>query len=128
MELEGRVDALVSNPPYVAANAVADLPPEVRADPVDALVGGTEVHARLAAAAWRWFRPGGWLLVEIGDDQGDEVRSILLRAGFEGVRVLPDLTGRDRIVRGSRPAGTGTRAVSGGGSMDPSDPTPSPSR
>ena len=88
-DLEGRVDLLVSNPPYVRPDAYGDLPEDVRADPYDALVGGTDVHARLATAATTWLRPGAWLLVEIGDDQGTEVRSIFERAGLEAIEVLP---------------------------------------
>ncbi len=103
-DLEGRLDLIVSDPPYVRPDAYGDLPDDVRADPYEALVGGTDMHARLAASATTWLRPGAWLLVEIGDDQGTEVRSMLERAGLEGVEVLPDLTGRDRVVRGRRPA------------------------
>jgi release factor glutamine methyltransferase len=99
--LRGEVDAIVSNPPYVEAADYAALPREVLADPVGALLGGTEVHRRLAGEALEWLRPGGWLLMEIGADQGEAVRA-LLSEGFDSVEVLPDLAGRDRIVRGRR--------------------------
>jgi release factor glutamine methyltransferase len=98
-DLRGRLDLIVSNPPYVATEDHASLPPEVRRDPYEALVGGVEVHRRLAEAAPRWLRPGGALVMEIGADQGPEVRSLLDRA-FERAEVLPDLAGRDRVVRG----------------------------
>lgn len=97
--LRGRVDLVVSNPPYVGRDEYDALPPEVRRDPSDALVGGTSVHGRLAGAAPGWLRPGGWLVVEIGAGQGKEVRDLLTPA-FEEVEVLPDLAGRDRVVRG----------------------------
>lgn len=97
--LSGRVDLIVSNPPYVTDEEYEDLPVEVRADPELALVGGTEIHARLVEQAPRVLRPGGWLLMEIGDSQGDEVRA-LLRHGFQDVRLSQDLAGRDRIVAG----------------------------
>jgi release factor glutamine methyltransferase len=99
--LRGEVDAILSNPPYVEAADYGALPKEVRADPVGALLGGTEVHRRLAGEALEWLRPGGWLLMEIGADQGEVVRA-LLSEGFDSVEVLPDLAGRDRIVRGRR--------------------------
>lgn len=99
--LRGGVDAVLSNPPYVEAADYGALPREVRADPVGALVGGTEVHRRLAGEALAWLRPGGWLLMEIGADQGEAVRA-LLSEGFASVEVLPDLAGRDRIARGRR--------------------------
>lgn len=100
--LEGRVDLLVSNPPYVTEEEYACLPPEVRAEPPEALLGGTEHHRRLAAAASRWLAPGGWLAVEVGAAQGREVAA-LFRQHLESVEVLADLAGRDRVVRGRRP-------------------------
>jgi release factor glutamine methyltransferase len=97
--LKGRVDLVVSNPPYVTEEEYRDLPEEVRAEPYEALVGGTEVHRRLAAESPAWLRPGGWLAMEIGAAQGTNVAR-LLRPAFEEVEVLPDLAGRDRVVRG----------------------------
>jgi release factor glutamine methyltransferase len=101
-DLAGHVDLLISNPPYVALDEYEDLPPEVKAEPYEALVGGTEVHARLAELATRWLKPGGWLVVEIGATQGWEVRGLMERR-LEDVAVLPDLTGRDRVVQARRP-------------------------
>ena len=97
-DLRGMVDLVVSNPPYVSRDEYDALPPEVRAEPYEALVGGTDVHRRLAEAAPGWLRDGGWLVMEIGDEQADEVRDVLA-ARFESVDVLPDLAGRDRVVR-----------------------------
>jgi release factor glutamine methyltransferase len=98
-DLRGMVDLVVSNPPYVSREEYDALPPEVRAEPYEALVGGTDVHRRLAEDAPGWLRAGGWLVMEIGDEQAEAVRDVL--AGrFESVDVLPDLAGRDRVVRG----------------------------
>jgi release factor glutamine methyltransferase len=97
--LRGRVDLVASNPPYVTREEYEGLPAEVRADPYEALVGGTDVHRRLADESPVWLRPGGWLVLEIGASQAEEVRS-LLNPGFDEVEVLSDLAGRDRIVRG----------------------------
>ena len=102
-EFRGAVDAVLSNPPYVEPEDYDDLSPEVRADPYRALVGGTEIHRRLSSEAGSWLCPGGWLVMEIGEDQGDEVREVLQGHGFESVEVLPDLAGRDRVVKGRRP-------------------------
>ncbi len=101
-DLRGRLDLVVSNPPYVTREEYEDLPPEVRAEPEEALVGGTEVHRRLAAEAPAWLRPGGGVLVEIGSEQGGEVAA-MLSASFERVEVIPDLAGRDRVVRAMLP-------------------------
>jgi release factor glutamine methyltransferase len=98
-ELRGRVDLIVSNPPYVTREEYEELPAEVRAEPYEALVGGTDIHRRLAEEAPMWLRPGGSLVVEIGASQADEVRALLDRR-FEEVEVFQDLAGRDRVVRG----------------------------
>lgn len=103
-ELRGRLSAIVSNPPYIAAAAFEALPKEVRADPYRALVGGTDLHARLAELAPAWLRPRGWLVMEIGADQAAEVTALLRRAGLGSVEVVRDLAGRDRVVRGRTPA------------------------
>jgi len=97
--LTGLVDLVVSNPPYVAREEYDDLPSEVRADPALALLGGTEFHARLVEQASRLLGPRGWLAMEIGETQGDEVLA-LVRGRFEDARLTQDLAGRDRIVSG----------------------------
>jgi release factor glutamine methyltransferase len=105
-DLQGAISLLVSNPPYVSREEYAELPKEVRAEPRGAVVGGTEVHGALAALAAQWLTPGGWLVVEIGADQGPTVRGMLLEH-LEAVEVLPDMAGRDRIVRGRLPVTSG---------------------
>jgi release factor glutamine methyltransferase len=101
-ELRGRVDLVVSNPPYIAPEELDDLPSEVKADPELALLGGIEVYERLAAEALRWLRDGGVLAVEIGASRSEAVVDVL-GASFMGVRVEPDLAGRDRVVLARRP-------------------------
>lgn len=97
--LWGRVDLLVSNPPYLSPQEYESLPREVKAEPYEALVGGTQLHRRLVEAAPEWLAPGGWLAMEIGATQGPVVRD-LLEGAFESVAILPDLAGRDRVARG----------------------------
>jgi release factor glutamine methyltransferase len=109
-ELVEAFDIVVSNPPYVTKEEYESLPAEVKAEPYEALVGGIEVHRRLAEAAVEWLHPGGWLVVEIGAGQGPTVRA-LFEQHLANVEVLPDLAGRDRMVRGSR----GVAATSAGG-------------
>jgi release factor glutamine methyltransferase len=96
--LRGAVDLIVSNPPYLTEAEYDDLPTEVRLDPYAALVGGTDVHARLARDARCWLRPGGRMVVEIGEAQAEDVRALLEDAGFEDVSVRQDLNGLDRVV------------------------------
>lgn len=100
--MRGTLDLLVSNPPYVTREEYEDLPDEVKAEPYEALVGGTDVHRRLVELAQVWLTPGGWLVLEIGADQGGPVRALFERR-LEDVEVLPDLAGRDRVVRGRIP-------------------------
>lgn len=107
--VQGRVDVIVSNPPYLTPEEVADLEPEVAAwDPMAALVSGSsghEVSDRLIAAAADWLRPGGWLLLEVDSSRAAATARRATHEGLQGAAVLPDLTGADRIVAARRPAG-----------------------
>ena len=101
--MAGTIDLLVSNPPYVTEEEYESLPEEVKAEPYAALVGGTDFHGRLVDVAANWLSRNGWLAVEIGADQGPEVRA-LFEAQLVRIDVSADLAGRDRIVRGRMPA------------------------
>jgi release factor glutamine methyltransferase len=107
-ELAGRVDVLCANVPYVPTRAIATMPRDVRDhEPRLALDGGPDgldVLRRVAGRAGRWLAPGGFLLCEIGDDQGEAAARLLAAAGLAEVAVLPDLAGRDRIVEARRAA------------------------
>jgi release factor glutamine methyltransferase len=102
MELRGRLDLVVSNPPYVSRADYEDLPAEVRADPVDALVGGAGMYETLAGHAARWLRPGGTIAVEVAASEGGDVARVLSGA-FVDVRIERDLAGRDRVILARRP-------------------------
>jgi release factor glutamine methyltransferase len=97
-----RFDLIVSNPPYITSAVVETLAPEVKDfDPRLALDGGPDGLAPyriIAAGAAGWLRPAGWVLVEIGHDQGAAVSALFLEAGFEDVSVQRDLNGLDRVV------------------------------
>lgn len=99
-ELRGTVDVVVSNPPYVPDGD--DLAEEVAAwEPLGALLGGADGLddvRRIVAEAPAWLRPGGTLVVEIGDQQGPAVAALAAGAGFRGITIAPDLTGRDRAL------------------------------
>lgn len=105
-ELQGRLDLVVSNPPYVAEGEWDELPEDVRREPRQALVAGpagTEVLDRIAAEVRPWLSPGGWVLCEIGETQGAHVEAGFA-AALEQVEVRTDLAGRDRFVIGRRGA------------------------
>lgn len=102
----GSLDAVVSNPPYIAAEVVETLAEEVRAhEPRLALDGGADglaVVRRLAAQAALALRGGGRVWMEIGDEQGSAVKQILTVSGFAAVQIRRDLAGHDRIAEGQR--------------------------
>lgn len=101
--LRGRVDLVVSNPPYIEEHERSTLPAEVLADPELALFGGIPVYRRLFDAAVAWLRPGGAVVVEIAESRGAAVSAAAVAAGLGAVRVHPDLGGRDRVVVARRP-------------------------
>jgi release factor glutamine methyltransferase len=99
-----RFDAIVANPPYVAAGdpALAALAHEPRT----ALVAGKdglEALAAIASGADAHLAPGGTLLLEHGADQGAAVRDLLRAAGFTDIETRRDLAGHERASKGARP-------------------------
>ncbi len=106
--VEGQFDLIVSNPPYIAADEMAGLAPEVRLwDPEAALTPGGDglaAYRAIAVGAAARLLPGGRLLLEIGPTQGAAVTGYLVAQGFAGVAVTRDLDGRDRVVSAVKPA------------------------
>ena len=105
--VEGTFDLIVSNPPYIAADEMAGLAPEVRDwEPHLALTpggDGLEPYRIIARGAGARLMPGGRLLVEIGPSQGAAVAELFRAAGFDQLQVLPDMDGRDRVVAAVKP-------------------------
>lgn len=95
-------DLVVSNPPYIPSDDIPGLDPEVRDhDPLLALDGGPDglvAYRELAPEIMRILKPGGTFAVEIGWDQGPQVKTLFEQAGFENVIVVKDLSDRDRVV------------------------------
>ena len=95
------LDLAVANPPYIAADS-PDVEVSVREwEPPAALFAGDDgldAIRAIVAAASRWIRSGGWLVLEIGADQGAAVTELLTAEGFEAVEIRPDLAGRDRVA------------------------------
>ncbi len=104
--ISGRFDLIVSNPPYIAADEMPDLAPELSYEPRIALTDegdGLTAYRVITAGAGAHLTPGGRLMVEIGWQQGAAVADLFQRAGLTGVQILPDLDGRDRVVCGQHP-------------------------
>lgn len=101
--LDGSLDVVVSNPPYVPAGAVPVDPEVAQHDPAVALYGlgddGLEVSRGVAAAAARLLRPGGLFVMEHAEVQADAARDLVRSTGaFDDIRTCADLTGRARMV------------------------------
>lgn len=103
----GTFDIITSNPPYIPTAVIATLEPEVREhEPMMALDGtedGLRFYRQIAKEARTWLKPGGAIYLEIGYDQGESVSGFLRDAGFDRVRVVKDLPGKDRVVCGVWP-------------------------
>lgn len=103
--LDGTVDLVVSNPPYIPTGAVPR-DPEVRLhDPQLALYGGEDgldVVRSLDATARRLLRPGGTLVIEHGELQGQPIVELLQASGWRAVATHPDLVGRPRATTAIR--------------------------
>jgi release factor glutamine methyltransferase len=84
--LLGRVDVLVANAPYVPTGAIATMPPEARDHEarvaLDGGADGLDVQRRVAAAAPRWLRPGGVVLIETSEHQAPQTAAAMGAAGF----------------------------------------------
>ncbi len=101
--LDGSVDVVVSNPPYIPADGQVRDVEVLHYDPAVALWGlgtdGLEVLKGVAGRAWELLRPGGWFVVEHADVQGAAVVRLLRRqGGWSRVSDHQDLTGRDRFA------------------------------
>lgn len=112
-ELTGQVDVVTCNPPYIPPDAVP-VDVEVREhDPELALYGGgadgLDVPREMAAWALRLLRPGGLLLMEHADSQGEELPAALRALGFVEVADHADLSGRPRVSSGRAPAQPSSR-------------------
>jgi release factor glutamine methyltransferase len=99
-DLAGRLDLVVSNPPYVGDSEALD-PSVGEWEPSEAVRGGPDgldaVRA-IASDAPRWLRPGGALVCEIGEAQAEAARALAIDAGLVDVVIRDDLAGRPRIL------------------------------
>ena len=98
--LQGSVDIVVSNPPYIGTSE--ELPPVVADwEPAVALWSGPkgdEAVQRVVGEAPRWLRPGGTLVLEVASHRAQESAGIAANAGFAKIRVEQDVAGLDRVV------------------------------
>lgn len=101
-QLDGTVDAVVTNPPYIPLATPPEQPEVIDWDPHVALFGGSDDGLRIPVLLLRriatLLRPGGLVVMEHDITQGAALRDAALRMGFVQARTEPDLTGRDRFL------------------------------
>ncbi len=102
VDLHGKLDVLVSNPPYIPTADVEELMCEVKDfEPRTALDGGKDgldFYRRIIDNSKLFLCNKGWIFFEIGYNQGNEVSALLEQAGFTKIEVRKDLAGLDRVV------------------------------
>lgn len=103
----GQFDVLVSNPPYIPSGDIPSLDASVKDfEPLMALDGGEDGLDFYRAITKLWMpalKPGGHLLYEVGIGQAEKVAWLLVKAGYENIRITRDTGGIDRVVEGQRP-------------------------
>jgi len=103
-------DMIVSNPPYIPSGDIPNLQPEIcRFEPLSALdadIDGLVCLRHLIQHAWRYLKPGGHLLMEMGYNQKEDVMALAMASGrYEAISVQKDYVGHDRVVGMRRRAG-----------------------
>ncbi|MDF2671812.1 MAG: prmC [Clostridiales bacterium] len=104
--LYNAIDVLISNPPYIREDVIPTLMREVKDyEPFVALSGGLDglyFYREITNQSLKFIKPGGFIAFEIGYDQGEDVKNILIENGFSNVYCKKDLAGNDRVVTGWR--------------------------
>ena len=106
LNITGTYDMIVSNPPYIPTAVIDTLMPEVRDfEPVAALDGkedGLYYYHKIVSESGAYLKSGGYLVFEIGYDQGEAVSALMKQEGYEQVRVIRDLSGLNRVGCGRK--------------------------
>ena len=108
--IQGRFDLITSNPPYIAADEMPNLSPDVlQWEPHAALTpggDGLDAYRKIATQAPARLMPQGRLLLEIGPSQSAAVTALLHAQGLINILTLQDLDGRDRVICAQKPQDT----------------------
>lgn len=103
---KGRIDMIISNPPYIKSSDIDKLMVEVKEhEPHLALDGGydgLDFYRRICEGAKIFLKEDGFILFEIGFDQADDVTRILIENGFKDVFCKKDLSGMDRMIHAKK--------------------------
>ena len=102
--VEGKFDIIISNPPYIRKDIIDTLEDDVKKyEPILALDGGEDglyFYREIIKNASKYLNQGGRIIFEIGHDQGEEVKELLLQNNFTDIETIKDLAGFDRTVVG----------------------------
>ena len=102
--INDKFQMIVANPPYIKSGLIGQLDKEVRDyDPIKALDGGEDglrFYEKIIDKSRQHLECGGYLLFEIGHDQGLDVSKKMEEYGYKGVKVIKDLANSDRVVLG----------------------------
>jgi release factor glutamine methyltransferase len=102
-DIAGQIDIAICNPPYIAQGD-SEVAPDVHLyEPHSALYAsdnGLSDLRTVVEGASSWLKKSGWLVLEIGYQQGAEVLAMMSASGFVGAEIKQDLSGRDRIAVG----------------------------
>ena len=99
-------DLILSNPPYIPSGLCDSLQPEVRAEPLLALDGGSDgcdLYRRIISTAPAFLSDGGKLLLELGINEADYLADILENAGWRNIVIRRDYAGVDRMILAMKP-------------------------
>ncbi len=99
----GTFDMILSNPPYIRSSVIPTLDPEVRDHEPHLALDGTEdglyFYRKIIEEAPEHLNPEGWICLEIGYDQGEDLKNLFSGAGkFENIEIIRDLSGLDRVA------------------------------
>ena len=100
-KITGKFNVIVSNPPYIPSGELKTLAPEVHREPVLALDGGWDglnLIRQIVVWAGDYLYSNGVLLLEASPAQMPEIRVLLEKQNFSGIKVRRDLGGRDRVI------------------------------
>ncbi|MBR1853633.1 MAG: peptide chain release factor N(5)-glutamine methyltransferase [Lachnospiraceae bacterium] len=104
-KVSGKFEIIVSNPPYIERQMISELMPEVREhEPFSALDGGTDgldFYRRIISQSPSYLCGGGMLFFEIGYNQGEMVKQLMIQTGFKEVLIKQDYAGLDRVIYGT---------------------------
>jgi release factor glutamine methyltransferase len=104
--VNGHFDIITANPPYIPTGEIAGLMAEVSEhEPRLALDGGIDglfYHRRLIDQVGQYLNPGGYIFIELGNEQAAAVAEMMARASFAEIEVVKDLAGNERVVKGKK--------------------------